>query len=42
MTAETNKAIVSRNYEEVFNNRNSALVDEFIAPSYINQAAEDF
>jgi len=36
MSAETNKAIVRRFFEEVFNKRNLALVDEFVAPNYTN------
>lgn len=34
---ETNKAIVRRFFEEAFNQRNLALVDEFVAPEYINR-----
>ncbi|HVP20898.1 MAG TPA: ester cyclase [Anaerolineaceae bacterium] len=36
MSIETNKAIVRRIFEEIFNNRNFPVVDELIAPDYIN------
>ena len=36
MTTKSNKAIVSRFFEEVFNKRNLALVDEFVSPNFIN------
>jgi predicted SnoaL-like aldol condensation-catalyzing enzyme len=36
MTTKSNKAIVSRFFEEVFNKRNLELVDEFISPNFIN------
>ncbi len=37
--AESNKTIVSRFFEEAFNHRNIALVDEFIAPNFKNHTA---
>ncbi len=37
--AESSKAIVSRFFEEVFNHRNTALLDEFIAPNFKNHNA---
>jgi len=36
MSTEENKAIVRRFYEEVFNKKNLAYVDEFIAPGGID------
>ncbi len=39
MSTETNKAIVSRFFEEVFNKRNLALVEEFVAPNYTNHSS---
>jgi predicted ester cyclase len=36
MSAEDNKAIVRRMYEEVFNQGNVALVDELIAPNMVD------
>ncbi len=39
MSAETNKAIVRRLFEEVYNRRNLAAMDEFIAPDYVNHNA---
>jgi predicted SnoaL-like aldol condensation-catalyzing enzyme len=39
MSIETNKAIVKRFFEEVFNKRNLALAEEFIAPTYTNHSS---
>jgi steroid delta-isomerase-like uncharacterized protein len=39
MSVEINKAIVRRMYEEVFNRRNLALVDELAAPESITHEA---
>ena len=39
MSAEMNKAIVRRMYEEVFNRRNLALADELAAPESITHQA---
>jgi predicted ester cyclase len=39
MSVETNKAIVRRLFEEVYNRRNLAAMDEFIAPGYVNHNA---
>ena len=39
MTTESNKAVVSRFFEEVFNKRNLALVDELVAPYFCNHNA---
>lgn len=36
MFEEVNKVTVYRFYEEVFNRRNTALIDELIAPEFIN------
>jgi predicted SnoaL-like aldol condensation-catalyzing enzyme len=36
MSAENNKAIVKRYFEEVFNKRKLELIDEFFAPNYTN------
>ncbi len=36
MTAQQNKLIVRRFFEEVFNQRKLDLIEEFIAPGYIN------
>ena len=35
MSAEDNKALVRRLYEEVFNQRNMALVDELCTPTHV-------
>ena len=37
MSTETNKAIVSRLYEEVMNQNKSSIVDELVAPNYVNR-----
>lgn len=39
MSVETNKAIVRRIWEEVFNQRNLALADELLTPDSINYEA---
>lgn len=36
MTTKSNKKVVNRFFEEVFNKRNLELVDEFISPNFIN------
>ncbi len=36
MSAETNKAIVRRLIEEVYNHKHLATVDELIAPNFVN------
>jgi steroid delta-isomerase-like uncharacterized protein len=36
---EENKALVLRMEEEIFNNRNLAAIDEFIAPEYVLRTA---
>ena len=36
---EENKALVQRMEEEIFNNRNLAAIDEFIAPEYVLRTA---
>jgi steroid delta-isomerase-like uncharacterized protein len=39
MSTEDNKALVRRFYEEVFNRKNIAAIDEFIAPNVVDHAA---
>jgi predicted SnoaL-like aldol condensation-catalyzing enzyme len=39
MSIETNKAIVQRVFDELFNHRNLAVVDQYIAPGYLNHNA---
>ena len=39
MSTETNKASVLRFYEEVFNKKNRAAIDEFIDPNQVDHAA---
>ena len=39
MSSETNKTVSRRFFEEVFNRRNVLLVDELIAPDFINHNA---
>ena len=39
MSTETNKASVRRFYEEVFNKRNRAAIDEFIDPNQVDHDA---
>jgi predicted ester cyclase len=37
-STEANKASVRRFYDEVFNKKNRAAIDEFIAPNHVNHA----
>jgi predicted ester cyclase len=39
MSAEINKAIIRRLFEEVYSRRNLAAMDEFIAPDFVNHSA---
>lgn len=39
MSTEENKALMRRFYEEVFNQRNLAAIDDFIAPNFVNHSA---
>jgi predicted ester cyclase len=39
MSTEVNKASVRRFYDEVFNKKNRAAIDEFIAPNQVDHAA---
>ena len=39
MSTEANKASVRRFYDEVFNKKNRAAIDEFIAPNQVDHAA---
>ena len=39
MSTEDNKAVVRRFYEEVFNQKNTAAIDQFIAPTIVDHAA---
>ena len=39
MYEQDNKAIISRFYEEVWNKGNLALIDELIAPAFVNHSA---
>jgi predicted ester cyclase len=39
MSTEVNKASVRRFYDEVFNKKNRAVIDEFIAPNHVDHAA---
>ena len=39
MSTEQNKAVVRRFIEEVLNKQNAALVDELLAPDYVNHLA---
>jgi hypothetical protein len=36
MSTETNKAIVSRLFEEGMNQNKGSVIDELIAPNYVN------
>ncbi len=38
-STEANKASVRRFYDEVFNKKNRAAIDEFIAPNHVDHAA---
>jgi len=37
MSTEDNKVLIRRFYEEVFNRKNTAAIDEFIAPNIVDQ-----
>ena len=39
MSSEENKSLMRRFYEEVFNQRNLAAIDDFIAPNFFNYSA---
>ena len=39
MSIEENKAIVRRLWEELFQNKNTAIVDELFAPAYVRRMA---
>ncbi|HVP20901.1 MAG TPA: ester cyclase [Anaerolineaceae bacterium] len=39
MSVKSNKARVSRFFDEVFNQRNVALVDELVSPNFVNHNA---
>ena len=39
MSTEVNKASVRRFYDEVFNKKNRAAIDEFVAPNQVDHAA---
>ena len=39
MSTAENKALMRRFYEEVFNQKNLAAIDDFIAPSFVNHSA---
>ena len=39
MSSEENKALMRRIYEEVFNQKNLAAIDDFIAPNFVNHSA---
>jgi steroid delta-isomerase-like uncharacterized protein len=39
MSTEENKALMRHFYEEVFNQRNLAAIDDFIAPTFVNHSA---
>ncbi len=39
MSGEENKALMRRFYEEVFNQRNLAAIDDFVAPTFFNHSA---
>jgi len=40
MSTEDNKALMRRCYEEVLNKKNTAAIDNFIAPSHIEEAKQ--
>ena len=39
MSTEENKALMRRLYDEVFNQRNLAAIDDFVAPNFFNHSA---
>jgi predicted ester cyclase len=39
MSNEANKAVIRRFYEEVFNQKNMATIDELISPKHVDHAA---
>jgi steroid delta-isomerase-like uncharacterized protein len=39
MSTEENKVFMRRLYEEVFNQKNLAAIDDFIAPTFVNHSA---
>lgn len=39
MSGEENKALMRRFYEEVMNQKNVAVIDEFFAPNFVNHSA---
>ncbi len=39
MSTEENKALMRRFYEEVFNQKKLAAIDDFIAPNFVNHSA---
>lgn len=39
MSTEENKAFMRRFYEEVFNQKNLAAIDDFVAPDFVNHSA---
>ena len=39
MSTEENKVFMRRFYEEVFNQKNLAAIDDFIAPTFVNHSA---
>lgn len=39
MSSEENKALMRHFYEEVFNQRNLAAIDDFLAPTFVNHSA---
>jgi hypothetical protein len=38
VSAEENKAVVRRFIEEVWNEHNQSIIDEVVAPDYLNHA----
>ncbi len=41
MSIEANKAVMRRYFEEIWNGRELALLDELVAPDYVNHTAPD-
>ena len=39
MSSEGNKVLMRRFYEEVFNQRDLAAIDDFVAPDFVNRSA---